>query len=331
MSQTDKKVAYIVISYNNQDILKECFDSIYSQTYKKKKVILLDNDSKDNSVEVVRKNFPDTEIIESKVNTGFAGGNNIAINYALKDPDVDYIVLLNSDAQLANDWTETVVNFAKNKPNGACFQTITLDYYNHEIIDSTHIYLAHSGQANQGSWRRTLPKGFDAPAYKTYGCNAAAVLYTRRFIEEQPFDHFFDERMFMYLEDVDIATRAVVLGWDNFVVPGSKAYHMGSVSSGKNPGFSLYMTYRNNSALFFKNFPVSLILFFIPRIIKSDYQTIKSLLKMNKRRQAWFLIKGRVNGIFRCFLYTNKRLIINKNRKITNKSLKAIMARGYYV
>ncbi len=249
------KVAFIVVGWNNKELLKECFDSIYSQTYSNITIIFIDNASVDDSVSWVRKNYPKVIVLAQDSNTGFAKGNNIGINRALEDQKVSYIALLNTDARLAPDWVEKVVNFAALKPNGAMYQGTTLDYYNNNIIDSTHIFVSRWGQGTQGNWRYFVTK--EIGPKKVFGVNAAACMISRAFIMAQPFGRqFFDESMFMYLEDVDVATRATVMGWDNYLVSGVRAYHMGSASSGKNPNFSLYMTFRNSSGLLIKNMPL---------------------------------------------------------------------------
>lgn len=320
-------VAYVVVCWNNKKLLDECIRSIKAQTFPNKRIILVDNNSSDGSAEYVKENYPEVEVLAQEKNHAFAKGNNIGIAHALQDSDVEYIALVNTDATLDSHWTETILDFAQKKPRGAAFQTITLDYYNHEIIDSTHIYVAHNGQATQGSWRRPATFGYDVAPQKVFGCNAAAVIYTRKFIEAQPFDKFFDETMWMYLEDVDVAARATVMGWDNYTVPGARAYHMGSASSSSNPGFSLYLTFRNNSGMLLKNFPWIILLKMAPRLIRGDIDTVKVLYGSGRKNQIKFIIKGRVVGFFQAPLYLFKRRQLS--RRIDSRTLWRHMLRGF--
>lgn len=322
-----KTVAYIVVGWNNEDILAECFDSILSQTYSNRKIIYVDNDSNDSSVELVIKKYKEIQIIKPGVNTGFARGNNIGIKEALKDPEVAYIVLLNSDARLDKTWTDTIVKFAENKPKGAQFQGTTLDYYNRNTVDSTHTFIARNGQGTQGNWRKTYVH--DNGPKRVFGVNAAACLISRTFIEAQPFGDLFDEQMFMYLEDVDLSTRAIVLGWDNYLVRGAKAYHMGSASSGKNPGFSLYMTFRNNTALLIKNLPLSILIRILPNLIRGDIDTVKELLRQGKKSAAKKVITGRLVGVLRSVIFIRKRILIRKKKHVSTRRLWKLMSKGY--
>ena len=321
-----KTVGIIVISWNNEDLLGECFDSIGAQTFNGIRTILIDNDSSDNSVEFTRKNYPWVEIIESGGNLGFTGGNNLGIKELLKSDEIEYIALINSDATLDKSWVENIVEFANKKPFGAFYQGTTLDYYDHDVVDSTHIYVARNGQATQGGWRM-MYKGDNAPA-KVFGVNAAACLISRRFIDAQPYEDLFDESFFMYLEDVDICTRALIMGWDNYHVPHARAFHMGSASSGKNPGFSLYQTYRNNLSMLYKNFSLRMFIRMLPRIVKSDVNTLRGLVGEKRYHAAKSLIKGRMHGMLRCILYTKKRARLRKIAHSSDSYLWAIMKNG---
>lgn len=321
-----KSVGVIIIGWNNKDLLAECFDSIANQSFEGIRTIYVDNKSSDDSVAFTKKQYPWVEVIESTYNSGFTGGNNMAIRELLKDKDIEHIALINSDATLDVDWTKNIVAFARKKPYGAFFQGTTLDYYDHNVVDSTHIYVARNGQATQGGWR-TLYKGDSAPA-KVFGVNAAACLISRKFIDQQPFEEFFDESFFMYLEDVDVCTRALIMGWENYYIPHAVAYHMGSASSGKNPGFSLYQTYRNNLSMLYKNLPYTMFIKMIPRIVKSDFNTLRGLIGEKKYTAAKSLIKGRFIGVFRFPSYRGKRRMLRRLSTVNDQYLWWLMNNG---
>jgi len=326
--QNSSKVAFVIVSWNNADILPECLESIEKQTYTNHTTTLIDNGSKDDTVNLIKESFPWVNLIVAGKNLGFAKGNNRAINQTLqRQPEIEYIVLLNTDARLDKDWLKAHIEFASKKPNGAVFQGTMLDYYDHNTIDSTHVYISRDGQGTQGNWRR-MYVGEKGPM-KVFGSNAAACMISCKFIDAQPFkDQLFDERFFMYLEDVDLATRALVLGWDNYLVPNAKAYHMGSASSGKNPGFSLYMTFRNNTALLMKNIPTSIFLRMIPLIIRVDFHTVRHLCRENKYKAATKVIEGRLVGIIRLPFYINKTRKIKKLTNISKEYLWHLMNKG---
>ena len=330
MNQTSAKVAFVIVGWNNKQLLKDCFDSIRKQTYKYTEIIYVDNNSSDDSIIWVQQHHPEATIIAQKRNTGFAKGNNDGIAEALKDPDVKYIGLLNSDARLHPEWTECIIKFAMLKPKGACFQGTTLDYYKQRVIDSTHIFIAQNGQGTQGGWRNLFIN--EIGPKKVFGVNAAACLISRGFIESQPFgNEVLDETMFMYLEDVDLAARATLMGWDNYLVRGARAYHMGSASS-KNRSFtfSLYMTFRNNTGMLFKNFPMRFLIRMLPQLIRGDIDTIRTLWRTDRKGHILAVLRGRIVGVLRLALFISKRFKLARARKISDKEyLWLLMRQGH--
>lgn len=328
MADPQPRVAIIVVAWNNEDILPGALDSVREQTYPFVDTYVIDNDSKDSTAALVARNYPEVVLIHGGSNLGFARGNNVAIEYALtRRSDYRYLVFLNSDARLRADWVERMVAFAEGKPTGALFQSVTLDYFDPQIIDSTHVYVSTSGQGTQGNWRSPYlgPVG----PMRVFGVNAAAAMISRAFVEAQPLDMLFDERMFMYLEDVDLSARATVLGWDNYLVPDTEAYHMGSASSGKNPGFSLYMTFRNNTAMLLKNYPAAVLVRMLPRVLLGDVRTVKHLVRQDRSRAAWKVVQGRAVGILRAPLYRGDRRRMAAARTIDPQYLTALMRKGF--
>jgi GT2 family glycosyltransferase len=301
------RVAVVIVSWNNLKILPECLDSVASQTFKSHRTILVDNDSADGTLEAVKNDYPWVEVFPQTKNFGFAGGNNIGISEALKSKECDYVVLLNSDARLEPKWLEKLVAFADEHPDGACFQGLTLDYYDHSTIDSTWILINRNGSGVQVGYREPLAKLKTREA-KVFGVNAAAALYSRKFLEQQPFgSQFFDNDLFMYLEDADLCARAIVMGWNNYFTDSARAYHMGSASSSKRPWFSAYFTYRNNALILYKNMPWSILIRMVKGAIRTDLATLSNHLEQRRYRVAWAILRGRIVSIFMLPLYMGKR------------------------
>lgn len=322
-------VGVAVVTWNNKSIIGECLKSIQQQTYPNIKTIVLDNNSSDGTTDLIEQEFQWVQLIRSPENTGFARGNNIIINEFLSDQAVAYIVLLNSDATLDSHWVEKLVKFAQEKEHTAFLQGITVDYYDHDIVDSTHIFINRNGQAVQAAYRasrREIAKNIQ----KVFGVNAAACMITRQFLEQQPFDYLFDEDFFMYLEDVDVAVRSVILGWDNYFVPETVAYHMGSASSGKNPGFSVYMVNRNLLPLLVKNFPLSIIVRIAPRMLIADAREIYRIARGKNYKIIYKYVSGRIRGLFTIPRYAKKAKILSRSRQIKGRKIWELMKTGVY-
>jgi len=262
------KVAFCVVAWNNADVLPVCLDSLQAQSGVAFDIYLLDNGSTDNT-RTVLADYPDIKVTWSSVNHGFARGNNRLIRQALDDPDVQYVALINSDAALDPAWASSLTDFAEAHSNVGSLQGLTLDYFNHAIIDSTHIFVNSFLQAQQqGYGEARKPPGSYYPL-KVFGVNAAACMYTRTMIESLPDRRhgFFDERFFMYVEDADVSYRALICGWDAWFVPNAIAYHMGSTSTKKRGSeYSLKMIARNLPAMVYKNTPGRVLRRSIPHI-----------------------------------------------------------------
>lgn len=318
-------VAYILVCWNNQTLIDECMESIKNQLYPQKEIYFIDNNSSDGSADYVEKHYPQVKLIKSNKNNGFAKGNNILITEALKDPDVDYFALVNTDARLNPDWTSELVNVAKNNPKTATLQGLTLDYFDHAIVDSHHIYVAKNLQATQYGYKQRADQN-DYYTREVQGVNAAAAIVTRAFIEAQPENNLFDESFFMYLEDVDVALRAEVMGWKNYFVSTARAYHMGSASSNKrSSSFSLYYTARNQPVMLVKNMPLKVLLKASKYFLKNEYQMLRYLNNSYPPQFVHAYIRGRLIGYPRALLYFSKRRKLSKKRVINSDFLWSIM------
>jgi GT2 family glycosyltransferase len=314
---------FIIVCWNNRDLLEECFETIYNQSSKAYSIICVDNGSTDDSVQYIKEHHPSVTLIENGKNDGFAIGNNLGIKKALEDKQCAYVALLNTDARLGKNWLQELIEFAESHPKGASFQSPTVDYYDHTILDSSGITIDTKGRAMQLGYRSSVSK---LESKRVFGVNAAACLYSRVFLEAQPFkSDYFDSDLWMYLEDVDLAARATVMNWENWFVAKSLAYHMGSASSGKNPGFSVYMIYRNNLPLLIKNLPLSVLIRTIPGVIATDLVTLARLAKSRNIATIKALLKGRAVSLCLIPLFIRKRRILKQVRDINVSQLLALM------
>ena len=311
-----KRVAYIIVCWNNKELLVECIESINKQTYKDKAIYLIDNNSNDGSADFVESNYPEIRLLRSNKNNGFARGNNLLIKEALKDKKIQYFALINSDARITPTWTEKLIKEAQTHNQVACLQGLTVDYYDHSIVDSHHIYVSVNLQSTQYAYQQLNNKD-NLSSCEVMGVNAAAAIITREFIEKQPYKNLFDESFFMYLEDVDVSLRALNIGWHNYFVADAIAYHMGSASSkNRSSSFSLYYTARNQIGLILKNIPTPTLIKACPIFLIHEYRFLLYLKSSYPTRVLLKYILGRTVGLLRAPLYLGKRRKLQKKSKI---------------
>lgn len=321
------RVAFCVVNWNGRDLLADCIASLRAQTMSDHCIIVVDNDSRDDSVAYLRSEHPDVDVIELDWNSGFAHANNVAMRRAFEDPSVDYVALVNTDARLAPDWLAVLVAQADRKPRGAMFQSLTLDERDPSIIDSHHIFVARNLQATQAGNRLRHDRTYATE--RVFGVNAAAALYSRRFLDAQPFADYLDTDLGMYLEDVDLAARAAVMGWEAWFVGGTSALHMGSASSKQRASdFSLYMTWRNQPGMLIANLPTRILLRAIPSAIKADLQTINHLRRTGEGDRVPAVVRGRIHGLWRARRFFAKRRALAPYATVDHDVLWQLMKTG---
>jgi GT2 family glycosyltransferase len=293
-----RRIGVVVVSWNNESLLGDCLQSVRAQTISPNRVktIVVDNASSDGSVAFVAENFPEVEVMQIGWNSGFSHANNVATRQLFNDETIDAVVLLNSDARIAVDWLDVVCSFAESRPRGATFQSITLDHVNPSVIDSHHLYVTRSLHATQGG-TGTHRRGAET-SEPVFGVNAAACLYTRAFLSAQPFDDYLDETMGMYLEDVDLATRALMMGWENWFVGGTHATHIGSASTKERAGgFALRQTWRNQPVLLLSNFPARVLLRGLIGLVKHEVGAVRHLRSIGQPELVGEIMRGRLEGL----------------------------------
>jgi GT2 family glycosyltransferase len=250
-------VSVIVVNWNGEAYLAECVDSLVAQTYPRLEIIVVDNGSTDGSVRLLTERYGGKiRQVLSPTNQGFTGGNNLGIAVA----SGVYILLLNNDAVADPDWARALVEEAESNPRiGMCASKI-VSYHDATEIDSVGLQLARDGLA-RGRGRLARDDGrFDRgeDVLMPSGC---AGLYRRAMLDEIG---VFDERFFMYCDDVDLGLRGHVAGWRCRYVPGALVRHRYSQSAGRYSLRKIFLVERNRVWVMLKSFPWPLIALSLP-------------------------------------------------------------------
>lgn len=256
------KVTICLLTWNGAHYLPWLLKSLTQQTFTDWELLVLDNSSVDNSPSVVREYYPPAKVIEQKHNLGFAKGHNLLINWSKSD----YVLFLNQDIMLDPDYLEKTVAFMETNPMAASVsgKLMYWDFHGNvttKIIDSLGIKLDRKRQAmdiDQGKQDYTVVN------HEVFGLSASAMLVRRQCLEKIKYDkgngnfEYFDEDFFSYKEDIDLAWRLRINGWENWLLADTKAYHHRTVSNQglkqrKERGFANKMSYRNHFCLLYKN------------------------------------------------------------------------------
>jgi GT2 family glycosyltransferase len=254
-------VVVIIINWNGKKYLDECLSSLREQTFKKFRIILVDNGSDDGSADYISKIFPEVKLIKLDNNTGFAYANNIGIKEAFKDQSVEYIITLNNDTCCDREYLEKMVNCVVAHSDAGSIQAKVVNYFENEIIDSVGILIYPEMSAiNRG--QKEKDQGQYENEEEIFGASASAALYTHEALEKtmMPSGDYFDSDYFAYYEDVDLAWRLRLAGFKSYYAPKAKVYHVHSATGKNFSPFKAFHIHRNQYYNIIKNLPASFLL-----------------------------------------------------------------------
>lgn len=306
-------VSVIVVNWNGERYIKRCLSSLMMQTYPKIEIILVDNDSKDDSLLIAEKYFKEVRLIGLPRNYGFAKANNIGLDQAKGE----FICLLNNDAVAHRNWVEELVKAIKECPEVAVCASKMLNYQHREMIDSAGDGYTRMGFPDKIASGVRNHEDYDHLREIISAC-AGAVLYRRSVLD---LVGFFDEDFFSYMEDVDLSLRVNMAGYKCLYVPTAVVYHLGSASTGSkiNP-FTVYWSTRNYLPVIIKNLPSRLIVHYIPFIFAFQFPWIVACLK---RKVFTIYVKGMKDSLRPGFVLKmlKRRKALKKLWRLPDKEL----------
>ena len=243
------KVAVVIPNYNGYRYLETCFAALAKQTFTEFTTYFVDNGSQDESCAFLREHYPETKIIQLDDNYGFSR----AVNEGIRQSKEPYVILLNNDTEVFQDFVERLYEGICKRKNAFACSAKLISYQERDKIDDAGNYY------NMLGWAFARGKGKPVSEFETsdriFAACAGAAIYRREFLEKTG---LFDEEHFAYLEDTDIGYRARLLGYENWYEPSAKVYHVGSGTSGSRYNlFKIRYSSRNNIYL-----TVPCILFF---------------------------------------------------------------------
>lgn len=308
------QVAVIVSNHNCKKYLKDCFESLFRQTYKDFEIYLLDIGSYDGSVEYTSSMFPSVKIIALKENCGFAQGYNIAVSKV----DANYIGFLNSDTITEPEWLEKLVLSLEQSPDTAIAGSKIYFLNQNRIINSCGKKLTYSGTGFDIGYGLNSDVHYNESKEVGGLCGASMLARKNIFLELGGFDKDY----FLLCEDTDICWRAWLAGYKIIYQPLSLVGHeFGSIIGKRDTPMRIFYTQINALITVFKNFTRTRLVFSIAVI--TGYTTIRVLLYLftGQGQNLKALLAG--TGAFFPQLGTTlaKRRNIQSNRKITDQFL----------
>jgi GT2 family glycosyltransferase len=315
MNVQHESAAVVIVNHNSSDWLARCIAGLKQQTLTPVRIIIVDNDSQDESLTKVLESDRDIEVHRLETNTGFAAANNYAFGLNL---GCEWVALLNPDAIPDPGWLEAMVEYARTHPDCAAVGSFMLDATDRTRLDGV-------GDAYHGSglaWR--LGNGMAVGSITSisqpvFSVCAGAALYDYRIIQQIG---GFEESFFCYFEDVDLGFRLRLAGYSCGVQERAVVYHAGSASTGKRSDFSVYHGQRNMIWAYIRNMPGYLFWLYLPQHVVLN---LLFLLLGVWRGQGRVTLKAKLDAIkgIRCAL--EQRHDIQKSGKVHARNIRKAM------
>ena len=305
-----QKVAIVILNWNGKHYLEKFLPVLIQHTHTNiAEIIIADNASTDNSVSFLKSEYPAIKLIELDKNYGFAGG----YNKALLQIDAEFYVLLNSDVEVTENWLEPVINAMKNDAMVAAAMPKIKSY-----TKKTHF--EHAGAAGGFIDKYGYPfcrgRILDHVEEDKSQYNTATEIFWATgacmFIRADIFHKHngFDARFFAHMEEIDLCWRIKSTGYKIMYYPETEIFHIGGGTLNNESPFKLYLNFRNNLFMLFKNLPLQklpFILFF--RMVLDGISGIMYLLQ-GKYKNFLSVIKAHFH------FYKNIPYLLKQRKKI---------------
>lgn len=245
-------IAVVILNWNGRKYLEQFLPSVLASTYKNLVVYVADNGSTDDSIEFLKEHYPTVKLIAHKTNEGFAGG----YNRALKEVPEEFLVLLNSDIEVSPGWLEPAIALFNSHPDLAAIQPKILDYNKRdhfEYAGAAGGWIDRFGYPfSKGRIFDVLEKDqgqYNAPTAIFWASGAAMIIKKSVFNEVGGFDPYF----FAHQEEIDLCWRIHLYGYQIMSCPASVVHHIGGGTLPKDSPNKLFLNFRNNLIMLWKN------------------------------------------------------------------------------
>ncbi len=299
------KVAVVILNWNGRFFLEKFFPSVYNSTYPNVEFVLGDNASTDDSVDFIRKNYPNVTIIGNETNYGYAGG----YNKILAQVGADYFILLNSDVEVTAGWIEPIIALMEQE-DYAVVQPKIRSYH-----QKTHF--EHAGAA--GGFIDTFGYPFcrgrilniceedhgqyDQNTEIFWASGAALCIKSSAWREVNGFDADF----FAHMEEIDLCWRLKKRGYKIGYTYESTVYHVGGGTLPTSNPRKTYLNFRNNLIMLQKNLPFWQAIGVIFCRFWLDLIALIRFLFEGKKKDAWAVSRAHQYFCLKFFQNAKKR------------------------
>ncbi|KAA6315888.1 N-acetylglucosaminyl-diphospho-decaprenol L-rhamnosyltransferase, partial [termite gut metagenome] len=249
------KVTIVILNWNGCELLRRFLPSVICRsTLPGVEICVADNGSTDQSVEMLHTLFPTVRLFLIKENLGFSAG----YNWALRQVNADYVVLLNSDVEVTEHWLAPMIDYLDTHPEIAACQPKILSWYQKdrfEYAGAAGGFMDHYGypfcrgrlqgtiESDKGQYDTTIPV--------FWATGAALFIRLKEYWEVGGLD----ENFFAHMEEIDLCWRLRSRGKGIVCIPQSSVYHVGAATLKSENPRKTFLNFRNNLLMLYKNLP----------------------------------------------------------------------------
>ncbi len=249
-----KKVAIVILNWNGATMMRQYLPTVLQYSEDEADVYVADNASTDDSLSMLRIEFPDVRTIVLEKNWGFAEGYNKALGHI----DAEYFMLLNSDIEVTPHWLQPLINFMDTHPEAAACQPKLLS-----ICERNRFEYAGASGGMLDRFGYPFCRGrifenvenddgqYDNTAEVLWATGAALMIRSRDYRDVGGLDG----RFFAHNEEIDLCWRLTIRGRKVFCVPASKVFHVGGGTLPKSNPMKTFLNFRNNLTMLYKCLP----------------------------------------------------------------------------
>jgi len=310
----------IIVNWNGRHLLGDCLGSLRKQTFRDFEVILVDNGSHDGSVEFVRQDFPEVEIIALPQNLGFCGGNNEGIRRSRGE----WVILLNNDTEIVPEYVEAIHRAILTFPQAGMFASKILFADSGSIIDNCGLTVSRAGTA-QEIGRNERDVGQYDLSLQPFGPSGGAGVYRRAMLDQIG---LLDEDFFCIYEDCDLAVRARLHGFPCHFVPDAVVHHKYRSTLARRPDWQVYYAQRNIEFVYLTTMPAALILRYGALHLLYNFGSCLYFARKGLLRpflSAKWQVMRRLPRLWR------KRRTVQRNRAVSTSEFNKLLAGNWFL
>lgn len=287
----EPSVAVVILNWNGKDLLSRFLPTAIKSSYHNLQLIVGDNASTDDSVEFVRSAFPQIRIIENDRNYGFAEG----YNKILEQVEADYLVLLNSDVEVPENWITPVIQAMEADQRIAAAQPKIKWQKDKSKFEYAG---AAGGFLDQNAFPFCRGRLFDEVETDSGQYNDAKEIFWASgaafFIKSEQWKESggLDPDLFAHMEEIDLCWRLKNLGYQIIYCPDAEVYHVGGGTLDSNNPYKVFLNFRNNLIIMQKNMPAAEAVWAIFIRMCIDFVAWLQFIAKGKLAFAWAVNKA---------------------------------------